>query len=356
MSSVLSRVVAFCSAMFLVSPVFAADDRLVFTPPGDGNGKHVVLISGDEEYRSEEAMPMLGKILSQKHGFHCTVLFSMSEDGTYIDPNNHTGVRGWETLDDADLIIVGTRFRTPSAADAAHMTAYLNAGKPIIGLRTSTHGFKGDQSFGGDISYDKWGLRVLGEEWVNHHGKHKVQGARGVVQKEYADHPILNGVGEIFVPSDVYGVTHLTDADRVLLRGAVTESLDPKSVNVDGELNAPMQPFAWLHTYTAPDGGTGTSFCTTAGAAIDLADEDLRRLVVNATYHLTGLDVPASADVAFVDPFYPSFYGFIRTEGYWKIADLQPADFGLGRSPSMPDPKGSPVFEARDRPEKKKTP
>ena len=48
---------------------------------GPGKGKHVVLIAGDEEYRSEESMPMLGKILSQRQGFNCTVLFSVGADG-----------------------------------------------------------------------------------------------------------------------------------------------------------------------------------------------------------------------------------------------------------------------------------
>ena len=43
---------------------------------GTGNGKHIVLLSGDEEYRSEESLPQMGKILSQRHGFRCTVLFS----------------------------------------------------------------------------------------------------------------------------------------------------------------------------------------------------------------------------------------------------------------------------------------
>ena len=50
------------------------------------------------------------------------------------------------------------------------------------------------------------------------------------------------------------------------------------------------------------------------GASVDLASEDLRRLIVNASYHLTGLDVPTKADVSYVDPFYPSFYGFTKDE------------------------------------------
>ena len=71
----------------------SAADWIVYEgKDGPGKGKHIVLLSGDEEYRSEEGLPMLGKILSQRHGFKCTVLFSMNPaDGT-IDPNNETNV------------------------------------------------------------------------------------------------------------------------------------------------------------------------------------------------------------------------------------------------------------------------
>ena len=46
-----------------------ADDRWVVYQGGQGpgQGKHIVLISGDEEYRSEEGLPMLGKILAVRH-------------------------------------------------------------------------------------------------------------------------------------------------------------------------------------------------------------------------------------------------------------------------------------------------
>ncbi len=333
----------------------AAEDRLVMEPPaGAGDAKHVVLIAGDEEYRTEETMPMLAKLLSQKHGFRCTVLFSFGPDGAdYIDPNNQQGLRGMEALDDADLLIIGTRFRQPSPEQAAHLTKFLNAGKPVIGIRTATHAFNGQGSFGDSIAYGQFGRKILGEQWVSHHGGHKRQGARGVVEPGKQDHPILNGVGTVFAPSDVYGVVHLTDEDEILLRGAVTESLDPESPNIDGPKNDPMQPFAWLHDYTGPDGvANGRSFCTTAGAAVDFADEDLRRMIVNAAYFLTDQDVPSKADVQFVDPFYPSFYGFINDKEYWKGHNLKPSDFGLGKSPSMPDPKGSPTWTHRPMPPK----
>ncbi|MCA9050261.1 MAG: ThuA domain-containing protein [Planctomycetaceae bacterium] len=332
-------------------PVRAAD-RLVFVPPENADGaKHVVLISGDEEYRTEESMPMLAKILSQKHGFRCTVLFCFGPDGAdYIDSNNHAGVRGLESLDSADLMIIGTRFREPEEADAAYITKFLNAGKPMIGIRTATHAFTGKGHFG-SVPFGEFGLKFLGEQWVSHHGRHKAEGARGIIESANSDHPILTSVKDVFAPSDVYGVIHLTDDDEILMRGAVTESLDPQSKPVENEKNNPMQPLAWLHTYTTPNGSDhGRSFCTTAGASVDFVNEDLRRMIVNAAYHLTGREVPPKADVAFVDPFYPSFYGFIRDKEYWKNAGLRPEDFELGKCPHLPDPPGSPEWPFRPVP------
>ncbi|WP_220498198.1 ThuA domain-containing protein [Rhodopirellula sp. JC639] len=322
---------------------------LHFPAKGDSAGK-IVLVSGDEEYRTEESMPMLAKILSVKHGFDCTVLFSMSADGSYIDPNNQRGVVGWDALDEADLMIIGTRFRSPSQSQAAHITQFIDAGKPLIGIRTATHAFNGKQSFGGEVTYSNFGRKILGEQWVSHHGQHKRQGARAVIVDQAKDHPILNSVSDIFVPSDVYGVTHLTDQDTILLRGAVTESLDPKSANVEGPKNDPMQPLAWLHPYVSPAGTKGQAFCTTTGASVDLVSEDLRRMLVNATYYLLDKQVPEKADVAYVDPYYPTFYGFINDAAYWKELNLQPSDFALGKSPLRDDPKGSPEWPFRDRP------
>ncbi|MEM7477769.1 MAG: ThuA domain-containing protein [Planctomycetota bacterium] len=329
-----------------------AADRLFFDSDREG-AKHIVLVSGDEEYRTEESMPMLAKILNRKHGFKCTVLFALAADGTgYIDANNQQGIVGWEALGNADLMIIGTRFRTPDEANAKYITDFLNAGKPVIGIRTSTHAFRGKGAFG-SITYDDFGIKVLGERWVSHHGGHKRQGARSVVEEGQAEHPVLNGVGDIFCPSDVYGVRHLTESDQVLLRAAVTETLDPDSPNLTGDadpksLNDPMQAFAWLHSYETPDEkGAGKSFCTTGGASVDFVDEDMRRLIVNAALFLTDQDVPAKADVAYVDPFYPSFYGFIRDKDFFKTLNLKPEDLDYGKTPASPDPQGSPDWKFR---------
>jgi len=319
---------------------------------GPGKGKTIVLISGDEEYRSEEAMPLLAKILSQHHGFDCKVLFAWDDDGAYIDPNNQAGIRGWEELKTADLVIIGTRFRRPTENDGQHLSDFMNAGKPIIGLRTATHGFIGGGWFGGKIPYRVWGKMVLGVGWDGHHGKHKVQGARGVIEDANKNHPILRGVTNqnVFAPSDVYRVRGLQEDDLILLRGAVTETLDPSSANLKGEKNDPLQPSSWLHPYVAPNGTKGMSFCTTMGASVDLVSEGLRRIIVNAAFYLNGLEVPPSANVAYVDPFYPTFYGFIKDTTFWPTQNKTAADFGLGKSSSFPDPEGTPKWDFRQRP------
>ncbi|MBD5778037.1 HEAT repeat domain-containing protein [Pelagicoccus sp. NFK12] len=308
-------------------------DRLVFEPaPDKDNGKRVVLISGDEEYRSEESCPMLAKILTQRHGFHCTVLFAIDPKTEYIDPNNVSNIPGLDSLYEADLMILGTRWRILPGEQLQPILDFLNAGKPLIAFRTATHAFKNEDFYGG-YDWRNFGKNVVGENWLNHHGVHKVEGGRAVVVPQNAQHPVLNAVGDIFTWSDIYGIEHLDQqAATVLLRGAVTETLEPDSRNLEGPKNDPMMPLAWLKSYPTPDGNNeGVCFATTAGAAYDLQDEDLRRLFVNATYHLLDLPVPERANVDYVDPFDPSFFGF-QEKGYFQKRKLRVSDYRIGHS------------------------
>ena len=304
---------AFLALALSCVSTFAGDWLHFPAKEGTANGEKIVLVSGDEEYRTEETFPMLAKILSQKHGFDCTVLFAINPEGGYIDSNYQKNIPGTEALDSADLMIIGTRFRQLPEDQLAHFAAFLNAGKPVIGVRTATHAFSGNAQTG-DFKWAEFGLQILGEKWVNHHGQHKKEGTRGIVEKKNASNEVLRGVGEIFATTDVYGIANLDQkAATILLRGEVTESLDPASKAVAGEKNSPMMPLAWLREYTAPNGTSkGKAFCTTLGASVDFSDEDLRRLVVNVARHLTGQSVPEKSDVDFVDPFAPSFYSGLK--------------------------------------------
>ena len=334
--------------VFFSTSAMAEDWLSLPAKAGTSNGKKIVLISGDEEYRSEETCPMLAKILSQKYGYDCTVLFAINPNGGYIDPNYQKNIPGTHLLGSADLMIIGSRFRQLPFDQISPIAKFLNSGKPVIGFRTATHAFAGDEQ-SGDFKWSEFGLKILGEKWVAHHGQHGVQGARSVVEPAAASHEILRGVGEIFGPSDVYTVSNLEAAATILLRGAVTETLEPTSKNIDGAKNNPMMPLAWLRGYTSPDGlKKGKAFCTTMGTSGDFADEDLRRLVINAALHLTGVKIPDKADAAPIDPFVPTFFKNISEKefpGFYKTRNLKPADYVLGKSPAtgLPTPGAKPA-------------
>jgi hypothetical protein len=86
-------------------------------------------------------------------------------------------------------------------------------------------------------------------------------------------------------------------------------------------INDPMMPVVWRRDYRSDTGKTNQILCTTMGSATDLLNESLRRLIVNAAYAFTGLEVPAKADVSLVGDFKPTDYGFNSF-----IKGVKPAD------------------------------
>ncbi len=301
---------------------------------GPGVGKHIVLISGDEEYRSEEALPQLGKILAKHHGFTCTVLFAIDPDTGEINPDKRDNIPGLESLADADLMVIATRFRDLPDDQMKHIVDYVNAGKPIIGLRTATHAFSFDKhTTYRHYSYNsrRWpggfGKQILGETWVNHHGHHGRESARGIITPGMESHPINRGVkdGDIWGPSDVYGV-HLPlpgDSQPVVM-GQVLKGMNFDDEPVEGEKNDPMMPLAWTKTYESESGNKGRVFTSTLGAANDFVAEGSRRMLVNAVYWTLGMEneIPAQGTkVDLVGEYNPTNFSF---GGY--IKGLKPAD------------------------------
>lgn len=322
---------AFALTLFTAGFALAADPWIVIEgKEGPGKGKNVVLVSGDEEYRSEEALPQLAKQLA-KQGFKSTVLFAIDEDGT-INPNRSDNIPGLEALDKADLLILFTRFRDLPDAQMKHVVDYLASGRPVIGLRTATHGFNLKKSptykrFSWDNQDGGFGRQVLGETWINHHGHHGSQSTRGLVAPGQADHPILRGIadGDIWGPTDVYGVTLPLPGDsQPLVLGQVLEGMHPTDAPVAGKQNEPLMPVAWVKTYKTPSGKTGRVFTTTMGASQDLLSEGVRRLLVNASMWAVGLEdqIPDKTEVAIVGKFEPRPFKF---DGAAK--GLTPADY-----------------------------
>jgi len=300
---------------------------------GPGQGRHVVFVTGDEEYRSEEGMPMLAQILARHHGFKCTVLFAINpEDGT-IDPNNQTNIPGLAQLDEADMMVIFTRFRELPDEAMKHVVDFVNSGKPILGLRTATHAFNYRRNPGSpyakyDFRSKEWpggfGQQVLGDTWINHHGNHGKESTRGVANSEQRDHPILRGVTDVWGPTDVYGIIHLPADAKVLLWGQVLEGMQPTDRPVSGKKNDPMMPVAWVRSYTGSAGKTARVITTTMGAATDLESEGLRRFLVNAVYWGLGMEdqIPSRSNVDCVGEFKPSPFGTKKFRPGVKPSDL----------------------------------
>jgi trehalose utilization protein len=314
----------------------ASDGQTVVIPGGNGPGagKQVVLVSGDQEYRSEEGLPQLARILAKHHGFNCTVLFALDPATGVIDVENEQNIAGLEALDKADLMIIATRHRNLPDEQMQHVADYVASGKPIVALRTATHAFKipADRKFarfGNDSTAEGWeggfGRVVLGERWVDHHGSHGHESTRGIIAPGQADNPILRGIhdGDIWGTTDVYGIRlPLPEGCTTLVLGQVLTGMKPDDKPVEGPKNNPMMPIAWTRLRTEGN-KPARAFTTTMGAATDLENEALRRLLVNACYWGLGMEdkIPAKSNVDLVGTFKPSPFKFGGSQKGLKPAD-----------------------------------
>lgn len=322
---------------------------------GKADMPNIVLISGDEEYRSEEALPQLAKILTERHGFNTQVLFAQDPNVPgIINANYLQNIPGLESLNNADLMVIFTRFRALPDKQMMHIDNYLKSGKPVIGIRTATHAFnfkeKDDTSYAHYGNYydgnDEWkggfGRLVLGEKWISHHGHHKHQSTVGIIAPDAESHPIMNGIGDkdIWGPSDVYGVRLPLPGDaKPLILGQVTNrageydeedalygmkptdseiaKINSASEDKSTNPNSPMMPVAWTKSYQIPEGKSGQAFTSTVGAGTDMLSEGVRRMYVNAVFHLLGKKVPARADVNVVGDYKPTAFAFTK-DGHWE--------------------------------------
>ena len=298
---------------------------------GPGIGKHVVFVIGDDEYRSEDAMPQLAKILAVHHGFKCTLLFALNKQTGEIDPSSQENIPGLEALETADLMVMFTRFRELPDAQMKHIVDYTNSGRPIVGLRTATHAFnysRNPQSPYAKYSFRSkdpdggWGRQVLGETWINHYGHHNHESTRGVVVKGKEEHPIVKGVGTIWGPSDVYGLKELSGDSDPLVMGLVLKGMDPAD---EPNTEKPPLPVAWTKTFTGTEGQTARVFTTTMGHAHDLKCQNLRRLLVNACYWGLGMEdrIPAKSKVDLVGDYDPNPIGNKKFKPGLKPEDHQ---------------------------------
>ncbi|MFT6240744.1 MAG: hypothetical protein ACJAQT_002836 [Akkermansiaceae bacterium] len=293
---------------------------------GPGKGKHIVLIAADQEYRSEQAMPMLAGILSKHHGFDCTVLFGVNDKGKVDatmpvypkkgeeDAFKIHNIPGLEHLASADLVIFFHRLLTLPKEQLDLIVAYLDSGKPSIALRTANHGFRGNLPY--EINGKKsvsFGRDILGGDFMGHHGRWHADSTRGTIVAELKDHPIARGVTDIWGPSDVYRTykegSALPEDCTALVWGQPLMSRSPD--DKPNTKKVPL-PVAWFKNWTTTKGKEARIFNSTMGSARDLQSAGLRRLVINAAYWGMALESKITKDrsVDYVAPYSPLASGF----------------------------------------------
>ena len=276
---------------------------------------HIVFVTGDEEYRSEESMPMIARILERDHGLRTTVLYALNEEG-FIDPNVLDNIAGLETLEDADMMVMFTRFRALPDSQAKHILNFAESGRPMAGFRTATHAFLyRDDSTRVHLNND-WPTRVFGQQWITHHG-HFDDGANPLTDvtliEAMAEHPILRGVEPFQAYSwlyHVHGGDHALYGDsEPLLMGRALKSGHANNNRLD---RFPLtNPVAWTKTYTGTSGTAARVFFTTLGHPYDFKDPSMRRLALNGILWAMGLDVPeGGANPETASPYDPNNSGF----------------------------------------------
>lgn len=257
----------------------------------------VVFLCGDDEYRSEESMPMLAKMIKRDYGFETVVGFSVDEKG-HINPNVQSSITMTEELADADLLVMFLRYRKPSEKAFANILNYFHSGKPIVAFRTSTHAFRFEPERG---RYE-WGWQndpkqihslaggdhmreLVGQKWLTHHG-HFDDGKKPLtsitIKGENSCHPILRGIETFETYSWLYHVEGGGDTvggePSFLLEGTSLKSKHKQKGNADRYPTT--GPVAWTKTHPDQYKKKGRIFTTTLGHPYDFKLAPMRRLAI----------------------------------------------------------------------------
>ena len=333
MKNIVSKTLSF---VLLAGSLKAADPLVYEGEEGVGKGKHIVFLANDHEYRSEQTCPLMAKMLAKNHGFRCTVLFGLNEDGD-IQPGGKT-VPGLEALKDADLLFLFARFMKLPDEQVDLLVDYFERGGPAVALRTSTHAFNGQEgkwaklnfNYNGEDYQGGLGQQIFGKTWKKetgqgHYGSNHRQGSRITPVKAAEGNPILTGVGEIHAYSGAYS-SPVPEGATSLVEVQVLNTFQPSDEIAD---NKPLMTAGWSReNYTAPSGEKkeARNAYFSFGASEDLLDEDARRLFANASLWAMGMEdaITESLDMSIVGPYNPSPYstGSLYFEGV-KPSDLE---------------------------------
>jgi type 1 glutamine amidotransferase len=192
---------------------------------------HIVMMIGEDEYHTWETLPEFAAKDLKAVPYRVTIIQADKED-----KNQFPGFV--EAVRDADLLFISVRRRTPPVEVINAVRAHLDAGKPLVGIRTASHCFalrpKEPEPKAGLGIWQDFDPQVLGGNYTGHYGKDPA--AISVVPGAES-HPILRGVviSELIGHGGLYKNTPLQSGTTALLKGTLP--------------GAETEPVAWTHLY-----------------------------------------------------------------------------------------------------------
>jgi hypothetical protein len=178
----------------------------VIAAPMESKALRVCLVSGSEEYKSNESLASFQKQLEQDHRALCARAFWTSK----------TDLPGLESLDSCDVIILFTKRLELPKGQLDRVKKYCLAGRPIVGLRTASHAFQ---------NWLELDREILGGSYSGHYGSGLVTTMKVAPGSE--KHPILKGFKPYETTTKLYKNPRLADDTSLLLIGSIPDHIEP---------------------------------------------------------------------------------------------------------------------------------
>jgi type 1 glutamine amidotransferase len=230
---------------------------------GDAPKSHVVIMIGEDEYATAKTLPVFARADLEPRGMRVTVV--------HADAKKKDSFPGLvAALGDAELLLVSVRRRLPPSPELVAVREYVESGRPIVGIRTSSHAFEVKGKKDGWPEFDKL---VLGGSYQGHYANSPEKGPPTVCQAQVQAkaHPILRGIPETFESKyTLYRNQTLAKEATPLLWGTFAESRAREHVS-------------WTHVYKG-----ARIFYTSLGGETDFANPAFRKLLRNGV--LWGLE------------------------------------------------------------------
>jgi nicotinamidase-related amidase/type 1 glutamine amidotransferase len=242
--------------------------------------RRVLMLIGDDEYKTEKTLPAFAESELKPLGFDVTVIHSDSQD-----KNRFPGMA--EAVPAADLVLVSVRRRMPPKEQLDALRAHVAAGKPLVGIRTASHAWSlrsvqqaEELEKQGHAAWPEFDAEVLGGNYTGHHGagpKTTIAVAGGA-----NDHPILRGIDleKLSGHGSLYRTSPLSQTAAPLLTGSI-----------EGQ---PSEPVAWTNL-AGPK--RARAFYTSLGHEVDFANPAFRKLLVNGFFWALENPYPRGQDV-----------------------------------------------------------